>query len=131
MLTLTAQDLDLSASFRDLWYSLDGRQVDRQSFQIDGESGLITTTTTLSQRAITLQFDVLVSDGGATNVGLTTRCPVVVDLYAFTDTITITLCNTTQEAFLAKIEGFEASLESEVMVDIFIARTQQLDNRLA
>lgn len=121
MLTITATDADITLSFRTLTYHIRGRNNEEELFSIAEAGG--TATVSLSSalpRQNTYQFDIEVRDGG----GLSTRCAAVVEVYRYEDTVTIEVCNITEQSFALSKTTFERSLSDETSLDVTVGTIQ-------
>ena len=120
VLRVEASDNDYSEQFRVLSYSVKGS--DSSYFTINTTSGVLTLARTLPDRSTALNFIVEVGDGE-----FVTSCNVDVELFYFSNTVTIILCNTTVDQFALSITTLENSLSEKTGLDIQVATYTSID----
>ena len=125
VLSVTATDADITLSFRTLTYQIRGRNNEEDYFSVTEVNGtaLVSLTSALP-RQNTYQFDVEVVDGGS----LSTRCAVVVEVYRYEDTVTVELCNITEESFAVSRTTFASDLSDGTGVEVSVASYQSTSN---
>ena len=125
VLSVTATDADITLSFRTLTYQIRGRNNEEDLFSIAEVNGtaLVSLTSALP-RQNTYQFDVEVVDGGS----LSTRCAVVVEVYRYEDTVTVELCDITEERFAISRTTFASALSDGTGVEVSVASFQSTSN---
>ena len=114
VLRIEASDGDYSEQFRVLTYTVKGS--DSYYFSVNATSGVLSLAEALPDRSTTLNFAVDVTDGQSI-----TSCDVNIELYYFSQTVSLVLCNSSLSQFSMSTRALESTLSEKTGLDIHVA----------